>query len=73
MQGLIVDKATQSITVSTSKGMTVCGIFSKSIWGEAGWKDAVLRIPGATRIKERVEFGSLSKTNAIRIPLKPQE
>ena len=73
MQGLIVDKATQSIIVSTSKGMTVCGIFSKSIWGEAGWKDAVLRIPGATRTLERVEFGSLSKTNAIRIPLKPQE
>lgn len=73
MQGLIVEKETKSIIVSTSKGMTICKIFSGSLWGEAGWKDAIMRIPGADRVQGRVEFGSLSKTNAIKIPLEPQE
>ena len=70
MQGLIVDKNSNSIIVSTSKGLTVCGIFARSVWGESGWKDAVLRIPGSERLDEKLEFGTLSKTNAIRIPLK---
>lgn len=73
MQGLLVDAKKKTITVATSKGLVVCNIFDRSVWGEAGWKDAVLRIPGATRILNKIEFGQLSKSNAITIPLEPQE
>lgn len=73
MQGLLVDPEKKTMTVSTSKGMTVCAIFARSLWGEAGWKDAVLRIPGATNTAGQVSFGALAKSNAITIPLEPQE
>lgn len=73
MQGLLVDKNKKTITVSASKGLAVCNIFDKSVWGEAGWKDAVLRIPGAQRVDKKVEFGTLSKTTAIEIPLTQEE
>lgn len=73
MQGLLVDKKNKTITVATSKGLVVCNIFNGSVWGEAGWKDAVSRIPGAQRSTGPVEFGQLSKSNAITIPLEPQE
>ena len=73
MQGLIIDRKDKSITVSTSKGMTVCAMFVRSIWGEAGWKDAILRIPNAIRVPGKVQFGSLASTNAIKIPLTRDE
>lgn len=73
MQGLVVDKKNKTITVSTSKGMSVCNMFARSVWGEAGWKDAMLRIPGAIRTVGKTQFGELFKTNAITIPLNTQE
>ena len=73
MQGMLVDAKAKKITVATSKGLVICNMFGKSIWGEAGWKDAVLRIPGAERALQKLEFGPISKSNGIVIPLEPQE
>jgi hypothetical protein len=73
MQGMLVDAKAKKITVATSKGLVICNMFGKSIWGEAGWKDAVLRIPGAERAIQKLEFGPISKSNGIVIPLEPQE
>ena len=73
MQGLMIDAKNKTMTVASSKGLVVCNMFNKSVWGEAGWKDALMRIHGAQRVSTPIDFGPLSKSTAIVVPLKQEE
>lgn len=73
MQGMLVDAKRNGMYVSTSKGMLICRLFSASVWGEAGWKDAICRIPGAERVPTTMRFGNLARTGAIFVPLQQEE
>lgn len=70
-QGILIDSKTRSMYLSTSKGMAPCAIFSTSMWGIAGWTDAIMRIEGARRLPAgEKKFGSFADKGAcIEVPL----